>query len=471
MLRTRKPPLKRRPPTTTSKAPPSSSTGAASGGSAKPARPVKAGKANQFYLRGFNLDHGTDFRITIDGMLVNQRSHAHGQGWSDMNFLIPELVTRMDYHKGPFYADEGDFATAGAVAMTYANRLPRGIAAQTLGPNRYRRTLLADSPEFGDGRLLYALELVGNNGPYTNPERYRKNNAVLRYSEGNDANGFNISAMAYSARWNATDQIPLRAVQGGSLSRFDAVDPTDGGRASRYSLSGAWQQRDAEGFTRVNAYLMRRSLQLFSNFTYFDRRPGQRRPVLPARRAGEHRAQAGAWLEHADRRPRERLHHRPAARARQHLEPAGEHPRAPGAVHRAQRPRAAVKRGPVRREHYRMGAVAAQHRRPACGPVPLPRRVGQPAELGPKERPDLEPQVRPGVRPVEQDRAVPQHRPRLSQQRRARGGAAGRSLQSAALSIRRTRRAAGACAQQRARRAHRILPWPAEFAVAVPAAL
>ncbi|MFM2209442.1 MAG: TonB-dependent receptor [Burkholderiaceae bacterium] len=227
------------------------------------------GKANQFYLRGFNLDHGTDFRITIDGMLVNQRSHAHGQGWSDMNFLIPELVTRMDYHKGPFYADEGDFATAGAVAMTYANRLPRGIAAQTLGPNRYRRTLLADSPEFGDGRLLYALELVGNNGPYTNPERYRKNNAVLRYSEGNDANGFNISAMAYSARWNATDQIPLRAVQGGSLSRFDAVDATDGGRASRYSLSGAWQQRDAEGFTRVNAYLMRRSLQLFSNFTYF----------------------------------------------------------------------------------------------------------------------------------------------------------------------------------------------------------
>ncbi|MFM8608883.1 MAG: TonB-dependent receptor, partial [Burkholderiaceae bacterium] len=231
------------------------------------------GKANQFYLRGFNLDHGTDFRITVDGMLVNQRTHAHGHGWADMNFLIPELVTRMDYHKGPFYANEGDFATAGAVSLVYANKLPRGIASQTLGPNNYRRTLLANSPKVGDGQLLYAIELVGNNGPFTNPERYRKNNAVLRYSEGDEANGFNITAMGYSARWNATDQIPLRAVLDGSLSRFDAVDPADGGRASRYSLSGGWQRRDADSFTRANAYLMRRSLALWSNFTYFDRDP------------------------------------------------------------------------------------------------------------------------------------------------------------------------------------------------------
>lgn len=227
------------------------------------------GKANQFYLRGFNLDHGTDFRITVDGMLVNQRSHAHGQGWADMNFLIPELVTRMDYRKGPFYANEGDFSTAGAVSLVYANRLPRGIASQGVGPNNYRRTLLINSPKVGDGHLLYALELLGNDGPYTQPDRYRKENAVLRYSEGDDANGFNISAMAYSARWNATDQIPLRAVQDGRLSRFDAVDATNGGQSSRYSLSGAWQRRDTEGFTRVNAYLVRRGLSLFSNFTYF----------------------------------------------------------------------------------------------------------------------------------------------------------------------------------------------------------
>ncbi len=229
------------------------------------------GKANQFYLRGFNLDHGTDFRITVDGMLVNQRSHAHGQGWADMNFLIPELVTRMDYHKGPFYANEGDFATAGAVSLVYANKLPSGIASQTLGPNNYRRTLLANSPRVGDGQLLYAIELVGNNGPFTNPERYRKNNAVLRYSEGTEANGFNITAMGYSARWNATDQIPRRAVLDGRLSRFDAVDATDGGRASRYSLSGGWQRRDADSFTRADAYLMRRSLALWSNFTYLNR--------------------------------------------------------------------------------------------------------------------------------------------------------------------------------------------------------
>ncbi|MBC7600324.1 MAG: TonB-dependent receptor plug domain-containing protein, partial [Polaromonas sp.] len=117
------------------------------------------GKANQFYLRGFNLDHGTDLRTTIDGMLVNQRSHAHGQGWTDLNFLIPELTTRLDYRKGPYYAAEGDFASAGAVSVVYASKLDRGIASLGVGQKGYRRVLLADSPKTGDGNLLYALEL------------------------------------------------------------------------------------------------------------------------------------------------------------------------------------------------------------------------------------------------------------------------------------------------------------------------
>ncbi|WP_089398176.1 TonB-dependent receptor domain-containing protein [Noviherbaspirillum humi] len=227
------------------------------------------GKANQFYLRGFNLDHGTDLRTTVDGMLVNQRSHAHGQGWTDLNFLIPELVTRMEYAKGPYSASEGDFATAGSASIVYADKLAQGIASVGIGQNGYLRTLLADSPKAGNGNLLYALELFHNDGPFTRPDDYRKFNGVLRYSEGNAANGFNLSAMAYRAKWNATDQIPQRAVNGGLLGRFDTVDPTDGGQSHRYSLSAAWRRSTAQESSSVNAYLIHNKLDLFSNFTYF----------------------------------------------------------------------------------------------------------------------------------------------------------------------------------------------------------
>ena len=231
------------------------------------------GKANQFYLRGFNLDHGTDLRTSVDGMLVNQRSHAHGQGWTDLNFLIPELTTRLEYRKGPYYAAEGDFASAGAVSVIYADKLEKGIASLGLGQNGFRRVLLADSPKAGDGHLLYALELYHNDGPFARPDDYRKTNGVLRYSQGTEANGFNVTAMAYSARWNSTDQIPRRAVDSGQLDRFGAIDASDGGASSRYSLSGAWRNTSASGATRINAYLVRQQLDLYSNFTYFNDDP------------------------------------------------------------------------------------------------------------------------------------------------------------------------------------------------------
>ena len=227
------------------------------------------GKANQFYLRGFNLDHGTDLRTTIDGMLVNQRSHSHGQGWTDVNFLIPELATLLDYRKGPFYAAEGDFASAGSVSVNYANKLDRGIASVSLGAHGFGRTLLAASPQWLDGNLLYALELQRSNGPFTVGDNYRKKNGVLRYSQGSESDGFNITLMGYDAKWHATDQIPLRAVQSGALGRFDAVDQTDGGQASRFSLSGNWRKTSGTSLTQVNAYMVRNKLDLYSNFTYF----------------------------------------------------------------------------------------------------------------------------------------------------------------------------------------------------------
>ena len=228
------------------------------------------GKANQFYLRGLNLDHGTDLRTTIDGMLVNQRSHAHGQGWTDVNFLIPELASYLDYTKGPFDAALGDFAAAGAVSVHYANTLAQGIASVGVGQHGYGRTLLAASPKLGDGNLLYALELFRNDGPFVHADGYRKINGVLRYSEGSEADGFNITLMAYQAHWNASDQVPRRAVDSGLLqSRFDTIDATDGGRAHRVSLSGAWIRSDADATTRVAAYVVNNGLDLYSNFTYF----------------------------------------------------------------------------------------------------------------------------------------------------------------------------------------------------------
>jgi outer membrane receptor protein involved in Fe transport len=228
------------------------------------------GKANQFYLRGFNLDHGTDLRTTVDGMPVNQRSHAHGQGWTDLNFVIPELAARLDYKKGPYSASEGDFASAGATALTYANRLVNNELSLTGGQNGYGRALVAGSHEIaGNDSLLYALETLHNDGPFTRGDNYRKLNAVLRYSQGYANNGFNVTAMAYRGNWNSTDQIPLRAVQDGSLGRFDAIDPTDGGSARRYSLSANWRRTTDDSSSQANAYVINNRLGLFSNFTYF----------------------------------------------------------------------------------------------------------------------------------------------------------------------------------------------------------
>ncbi|WP_070310349.1 TonB-dependent receptor [Janthinobacterium sp. HH107] len=260
------------------------------------------GKANQFYLRGFNLDHGTDLRTTVDEMPVNQRSHGHGQGWTDLNFLIPELAMRLDYKKGPYAAAQGDFSSVGAASVVYANRLTQGIASAGIGQNGFRRALLADSINAGDGSLLYALEAQHNDGPFTQPDRYRKRNGVLRYSEGYANNGFNVTAMAYDASWNATDQIPLRAVRDGSLGRFDVVDASDGGKAQRYSLSGAWHQTTDDVSSRVSAYVIANRLALFSNFTYaMDDPLNGDQFAQPDRRVTAGLDASHTWHRHTDR--------------------------------------------------------------------------------------------------------------------------------------------------------------------------
>jgi len=226
------------------------------------------GKANQYFLRGFNLDHGTDFATFVDGMPVNMRTHAHGQGYMDLNFLIPELVQRIDYQKGTYFAGEGDFASAGAAHFRIGDRLPAGLAALSLGSNGYRRALLADSLQAAGGTLLYGLELGRNDGPWDVPEGVRKANALLRYSRGNADDGWSLTGMAYRNRWNSTDQVPLRAVASGQIDRFGSIDPTDGGATARTSLSYAMRKRGAATLFELDAYLVRSRLDLFSNFTY-----------------------------------------------------------------------------------------------------------------------------------------------------------------------------------------------------------
>lgn len=228
-----------------------------------------SGKANQYFLRGFNLDHGTDFRITVDGIPVNMPSHGHGQGYSDLNFLIPELVDTVRYKKGAYYADEGDFSAAGAAEMTYVTSLPRGIAAITPGNEGYRRLLAADSAKYGGGDLLGAFEYGVNDGPWVHPDDYRKLNGVLRWNRGDAGNGLTVTAMGYDGNWNSTDQVPERAVGEGLISRYGAIDPTDGGRSYRYSLAADWRRGTESSLTRASAYVLRYGLNLFSNFTYF----------------------------------------------------------------------------------------------------------------------------------------------------------------------------------------------------------
>ena len=227
------------------------------------------GKANQYYLRGFNLDHGTDFATTVAGIPVNLPTHGHGHGYTDLNFLIPELVSGVQYSKGPYFADQGDFATAGAANINYANSLARPIVRAGGGAERFGRVLAAASSAIGQGRLLAALDVQHNDGPWERPDGFRKVNGLVRYSRGDTQNGFALTGMGYRGVWDSTDQIPSRAVDDGTLDRFGTIDTTDGGDSYRYSGSFEWQRTRNNASTKLTAFGLAYDLNLFSNFTYF----------------------------------------------------------------------------------------------------------------------------------------------------------------------------------------------------------
>ncbi len=227
------------------------------------------GKANQYYLRGFNLDHGTDFSTMVAGIPVNMPTHGHGHGYTDLGFLIPELVSGVQYAKGPYFAEQGDFATAGSANITYVNLLDRPIVDVTGGQDGFARALVAVAPAVGDGHLLAAVEVGHNDGPWTRPDDLRKYNGLVRFSRGDALSGLVLTAMGYQASWDSTDQVPARAVDAGLIDRFGHLDSTDGGDTYRYSGSVEWQRTAGSATTRGSAYGLAYGVDLFSNFTYF----------------------------------------------------------------------------------------------------------------------------------------------------------------------------------------------------------
>lgn len=226
------------------------------------------GKANQYLMRGVNLDHGTDLATYVDGMPVNEPTHTHGQGYTDLNFLVPELTGGVNFTKGTYFADEGDFASIGSDHISLVNELSPQATA-TIGTLGFERVFTGGSMDQGTGTLLGALELQHYDGPWTHPDDQRKFNTVLRYSEGDLEKGFSITAMGYGSLWNATTDQPVRAMSDGLIGRFGTLDPTDGGLADRLSLSGQYHADTNLGSIAANLYAINNRLTLWNNFTHF----------------------------------------------------------------------------------------------------------------------------------------------------------------------------------------------------------
>jgi len=227
------------------------------------------GKANQFFTRGFNLDHGTDLAMDLDGMPLNLPTQAHGQGYADLNIVIPELIDRIDFEKGPYYAGNGDFSTVGAAHLVYADTLPEGSVRIEGGTYGFSRALWASSSALGPGYLLEGFEVYHENGPWVTPDDYTRYNGVLKYSLGNATLGYSVMAMAYHGQWNSTDQVSASAVESNLIPFYGSQSPTDGGYSQRYSLQAEWHSQSADSAAQIMAYAFHYDLNLFSDFTYF----------------------------------------------------------------------------------------------------------------------------------------------------------------------------------------------------------
>lgn len=227
------------------------------------------GKANQYLMRGYNLDHGTDLETYVDGMPVNLPTHAHGQGYTDLNFVVPELAQDLYYTKGPYYASVGDFGAVGSVRMSYRDTIANQLCV-TSGTWGFERLFTAGSEPLGAGRLLAAAELQHYDGPFVTPDDARKENLVLRYSHGGEEHGYSVSAMLYHQLWTNTTDIPVRAIGEDAVpNRYGSLDPTDGGRALRASVSAQVRETSDQAQFQASAFFVYNQLHLFNDFTHF----------------------------------------------------------------------------------------------------------------------------------------------------------------------------------------------------------
>ena len=228
------------------------------------------GKANQYFLRGFNLDHGTDFSVSVDNVPVNFRTHGHGQGYLDLNFIIPELVERVDFRKGPYRPDSGDFSVAGSARFRTYNQLEDSFAQVSAGEFGFLRGVVAGNVEALGGGILLAVEGQTYDGPWELDQDLEKLNAFAKWTRESDAGHIHLTATAYSNEWTSTDQVPRRAIANGLIGRFGSIDDDLGGETSRYSLAvNGTHQHENGAITNLSTYTISYDFSLFSNFTYF----------------------------------------------------------------------------------------------------------------------------------------------------------------------------------------------------------
>ena len=231
------------------------------------------GKAEQIFLRGFDIDHGTDITLSVDGLPINMVSHAHGQGYSDLHFIIPETIQKIDFGKGPYYANQGDFNTAGYVNFSTKNAISKNTIAVEYGDFNTLKTLALFNllEQKKDENAYVAIELIEFDGPYKSPQNFNRLNIFGKYStflKGKDR--LTLTTSHFKSSWEASGQIPQRAVDNGSITRFGAIDDTEGGFTSRTNVNlELFKTLSEESLLKTNVFYSNYNFELYSNFTFF----------------------------------------------------------------------------------------------------------------------------------------------------------------------------------------------------------
>ncbi|MBI3770480.1 MAG: TonB-dependent receptor [Deltaproteobacteria bacterium] len=229
------------------------------------------GKATQYLIRGFDADHGTDFAVFVDDLPVNLPTHAHGQGYADLNFLIPETVDRLQLYKGPYFAQLGDFANAGALNIVTKDEFAENFVLAQGGSFATQRYVVGASPKLGNVKTLLAAQAYFTDGPFDDPERYSRYNAFAKFTLDPTAESkLALSIGAYAGQWHGSGQIPLREVHAGVLDRFGSIDPSEGGKSDRENVNLQYEYKPSDtDMWSFQLYGSRYKLALYTDFTFF----------------------------------------------------------------------------------------------------------------------------------------------------------------------------------------------------------